>query len=58
MSENQPFSREDMQATHDQVRKTRLEDERDGARYALDTGLFGPGLPANCFALVAEPTEP
>jgi hypothetical protein len=32
-----------------------LEDERDGRRYVLDTGLCGPGLPADAFALADHP---
>jgi hypothetical protein len=32
-----------------------LEDERDGRRYVLDTGLCGPGLPADAFALADDP---
>jgi hypothetical protein len=32
-----------------------LEDERDGRLYVVDTGLMGPGLPADAFALVREP---
>ena len=32
----------------------RLEDERDGRPYVLDTGLMGPGLPEDAFA-VEEP---
>ncbi len=26
-----------------------LEDEHDGARYVIDTGLMGPGLPTSAF---------
>jgi hypothetical protein len=33
-----------------------LEDEGDGRRYVLDTGLCGPGLPPDAFALV-DPDE-
>jgi hypothetical protein len=29
----------------------RLEDERDGRPYVVDTGLMGPGLPADHFAV-------
>jgi hypothetical protein len=29
----------------------RLEDERDGRAYVVDTGLMGPGLPADAFAI-------
>ena len=29
----------------------RLEDERDGRAYVVDTGLMGPGLPADAFAV-------
>jgi hypothetical protein len=29
----------------------RLEDERDGRPYVVDTGLMGPGLPADAFAV-------
>ena len=29
-----------------------LEDERDGRRYVVDTGLCGPGLPPDAFSLV------
>jgi hypothetical protein len=28
-----------------------LEDERDGRRYVLDSGLMGPGLPPDAFRL-------
>lgn len=28
-----------------------LEDERDGRRYVLDTGLMGPGLPPDAFTV-------
>jgi hypothetical protein len=31
-----------------------LEDERDGRRYVLDTGLCGPGLPPDAFALTDD----
>ena len=29
----------------------RLEDERDGRPYVVDTGLMGPGLPEDAFAV-------
>jgi hypothetical protein len=31
---------------------THLEDERDSAAYVVDTGIMGPGLPADTFALL------
>ena len=31
-----------------------LEDERDGQVYVVDTGLMGPGLPADTFVVVSE----
>ncbi len=31
-----------------------LRDDRDGQQYVLDTGLCGPGLPAEAFALLAS----
>jgi hypothetical protein len=30
-----------------------LEDDRDGRRYVVDTGLCGPGLPPDMFSVVA-----
>jgi hypothetical protein len=30
-----------------------LRDERDGREYVVDTGLFGPGLPPDAFAVSA-----
>ncbi len=33
---------------------THLRDERTGMRYIVDTGLCGPGLPADMFRLVAD----
>ena len=32
-----------------------LEDDRDGVRYVVDTGLCGPGLPPDAFSLVDGP---
>lgn len=34
-----------------------LKDERDGARYVVDTGLMGPGLPADTFTALAARTQ-
>lgn len=31
-----------------------LEDERDAAPYVVDTGLMGPGLPTDTFAVLPE----
>ena len=34
-----------------------LEDDRDGRRYVVDTGLCGPGLPPDMFSLLVEPPD-
>ena len=35
-----------------------LRDEADGASYVVDTGLCGPGLPADAFGLTSSSASP
>lgn len=34
-----------------------LEDDRDGRRYVVDTGLCGPGLPPDMFSVLPTPPD-
>lgn len=34
-----------------------VEDDRDGRRYVVDTGLCGPGLPPDMFSVLPTPPD-